>query len=308
MSFVQYITIDQNAAGQRIDNFLLAFFERKIPKSLIYRKLRKGEVRVNKKRIDQTYRLEIGDEVRIPPVQIDQSSTSEAKPLPTQWMAKLENAILYEDESVIVFDKPSGLAVHGGSGVNIGLIEIARHMRPDCKFLELAHRLDRETSGCILIAKKRQVLLDLHEQLRDKTMRKVYHMLVIGQWPKQINKIDAPLKKNTLKSGERMVQVNRAEGKPSVTTFQVLKKFPDATLMAAMPQTGRTHQIRVHAQTAGHPIVGDGKYAPREASQALMKKYGQKRLCLHAYQLTFSLPGMAKPITVMAESPFDSCN
>ena len=294
------MAIDANNAGQRIDNFLLALCKHKVPKSLIYRKLRKGEVRVNKKRIGPSYKLQLNDMVRIPPIQIYDQDDHEPKPLPQHWIDKLSQAVLYEDDEVIVINKPIGLAVHGGTGVNVGLIEISRAMRPECKFLELAHRLDRDTSGCILLAKKRQALLHMHEQLREKTMRKCYHAVVIGTWPKNINKVTAPLKKNTLQSGERMVKVDKIEGKEAVTTFQILKKAKDVTLVAAFPQTGRTHQSRVHAQAAGCAILGDSKYAPKDKSKALLKQYGIKRLCLHAYQLTFQLPG-GEDVTVTSE-------
>lgn len=298
---VYYIEIDDNNAGQRIDNFLLSHFKRQVPKSLIYRKLRKGEVRVNKKRVKAEYRLQLGDQVRIPPITKPEQQADQTTLYRGHWLQKLAKAVLYEDDAVLAINKPSGLAVHGGSGVNVGLIEILRQQRPELKFLELVHRLDRDTSGCILLAKQRKALVDLHAQLRRHEMRKCYHAVVIGHWPKQVNKVDSPLKKNTLQSGERIVRVDRAEGKASVTTFQILKKSTDLTLIAAYPQTGRTHQIRVHCLYAGCPILGDEKYAPREKNRPLMKQYNVKRLCLHAYQLEFVSPVTDKKVTITAQ-------
>lgn len=308
-SQVEHVIIDDNHVGQRVDNFLLAWFPREVPKSLIYRKIRKGEVRVNKKRVKPRYKLELNDDVRIPPVRtaatpsadLTAEHLADTSRLSQQWQAKLNSAVLYEDDALFVINKPSGLAVHGGSGINIGLIEVLRQMRPELKFIELAHRLDRDTSGCIIIAKKRQALLNLHQQLRDAEIKKCYHAVVAGHWPKNINKVDAPLYKNYLKSGERVVKVDHQLGKPSVTTFQILQKSTDLTLVAAFPKTGRTHQIRVHALHAGCPILGDEKYASRKVNQALMQQYHIKRLCLHAYSLTFMSPGTLQPVTVCAE-------
>lgn len=292
---VRFQTVEAGYQEQRIDNYLLAHLKG-VPKSLVYRILRKGEVRVNKKRVKPEYKLQIGDVIRIPPVRV-----AEANPLPSTKLDQvqaLQDHILYEDDVLMVINKPAGLAVHGGSGLQFGLIESLRALRPDAKQMELVHRLDRETSGCILIAKRRSALRSLHEQLRNKTMDKQYLALVRGQWQKHVKLIAAPLLKNTLKSGERVVRVD-AEGKPSETRFRIIEKFDQCTLVEASPITGRTHQIRVHALHAGHPIACDPKYGDVEFDQ-LVQQYGLNRLFLHAHQLTFSHPQTAKPVTVNA--------
>jgi 23S rRNA pseudouridine955/2504/2580 synthase len=296
---VSYLIIDENHHGQRVDNFLLGHFK-KVPRSVIYRILRKGEVRVNKKRVDPTYRLNQGDEIRIPPVK--QNFTEQDIKVNPNIASVLEKSILYEDDSILVLNKPAGLPVHGGSGNPAGLIELFRVMRPDYKFLELVHRLDRDTSGCLLLAKKSSVLKQLHQMLREHTIRKTYHALVIGVWPKAVNRVDGALEKNTLKSGERRVRVSD-EGKPSVTTFQILKIYDGLTLIAAFPETGRTHQIRVHTKETGHPILGDDKYGNFEMNEKLAKAYHMHRMCLHAAKLNFIHPATQKEIVV--EAPYD---
>ena len=296
MQKVQHITVIKDREGQRIDNFLLAHVG-KIPKSLVYRWLRKGEVRVNKKRVKQTYRVVCDDIVRIPPVFLE-PNTSEEK-LKKLDFSYLEDFILYEDKDFIVMNKPTGLAVHGGSGLDSGLIERLRVLRPNEKKLELVHRLDRDTSGCILIAKKYSILTYFHEQLRERKVKKVYHALVSGLWPKSITKIDKPLKKFVPSSGERFVRVDQ-EGKASLTTTRVLESFSDCTLVQASPHTGRTHQLRVHLQSVGHPILGDRKYSKRELDKPFMDK-GLNRLFLHAYELTFIKPGTDESMTIRAE-------
>ena len=295
---VQFVTIDDNHAGQRIDNFLVTFLKG-VPKSRVYRILRKGEVRVNKKRIKPVYRLEDGDIVRVPPVRMD-----DEKELPNvklEKVATLEQNIIYEDNYLIVMNKPSGIAVHGGSGLKFGLIEGLRALRPDAKALELVHRLDRDTSGCILIAKRRSTLRALHEQLREKTVEKNYHALVQGQWSKEDKAVNAPLLKNTVQSGERIVRVN-PEGKESYTKFKILQRFEDCTLVQASPVTGRTHQIRVHTLHAGHPIAGDDKYGDKEFDKK-MKKNGLNRLFLHSASIRFFHPNEEK--TMFFEAPYD---
>ncbi len=282
---VQIDEIDEDRAGQRIDNYLMTRLKG-VPKTLIYRIVRKGEVRVNKGRIKANYRLRCGDMVRIPPVRVS------AKELPHagKWLKEsVESSIIYEDERLIVVNKPSGLAVHGGSGISLGLIETLRDARPSEPFLELVHRLDRDTSGCLMIAKKRSALRDLHEQMRTGKIQKTYWALVGGRWPSRKQQINAPLKKNTLQSGERIVRVD-PEGKASLTRFKVMDRFGDCTLVEASPITGRTHQIRVHALHAGHAIIGDDKYATKEINQ-LFKARGVKRLFLHAVRLDIRLPG-----------------
>jgi len=289
----QDISIDE--ADQRLDNYLMSRLKG-VPKSMVYRIVRKGEVRVNKKRVKPDYRLKAGDQVRIPPVRV-----AKGPQLPNPNLEKiqeLEHCILYEDDAVIVVNKPSGTAVHGGSGLSFGLIEGLRALRPKQKFLELVHRLDRETSGILLIAKKRSALKSLHAQLRDKTVDKTYVALVHGEWPGNKRKVDAPLQKNTLKSGERIVRVN-SEGKASLTRFAVKQRFNGATLVEAMPVTGRTHQIRVHAQYAGHPIAQDPKYGLR-AFDLKMEELGLQRLFLHATRIQFTHPITDKKMDISA--------
>lgn len=283
---VRFVEVDPDQAGQRIDNFLRTQLKG-APKSLIYRILRKGEIRVNKKRVKPDSRLAAGDVIRIPPVRI--SERGEAAPVGNGLAEHLEQAILYESDSLLVINKPSGLAVHGGSGVSLGLIEALRQIRPDSRFLELVHRLDRDTSGCIMVAKKRSMLRFLHDALRHRQVHKIYQALVVGRWERRQQVVDAPLLRFELKSGERMVKVHE-DGKPSVTRFQVLRRFQDvATLVEARPLTGRTHQIRVHTQFAGHPIVGDVKYT-QDADNASFRAMGVKRLMLHAARLELELP------------------
>jgi 23S rRNA pseudouridine955/2504/2580 synthase len=292
---VQFVTIDSDLEGQRIDNYLRTFLKG-VPKSLIYRILRKGEVRVNKKRVKPEYKLQANDELRIPPVRV-----SEPTDLPSTKLnkvASLESHILYEDDWLIVLSKPSGTAVHGGSGLSFGVIEALRALRPQQKFLELVHRLDRDTSGCLLIAKKRSALKHLHEQLRDKKVDKRYQALVAGQWPANRFKVKAPLLKNTLKSGERVVLVDE-EGKPSETRFRILESFNNASLIEASPITGRTHQIRVHCLHAGHPIACDNRYGDDDFANRT-HKLGLKRLFLHAHSLAFIHPNTDERVSFKA--------
>jgi len=289
-SNVQLDVISEEIAGQRIDNYLLTRLKG-APRTLIYRILRKGEVRVNKGRIKPDYRLQAGDSVRIPPVRLP--APNEPALVGQGILNALEASILYEDKALIVVNKPAGLAVHGGSGLDFGVIEAMRQLRPQCDQLELVHRLDRDTSGCLMIAKRRSMLRHLHAALRgdDETDRvtKRYIALVRGRWPGSTRRVHAPLLKNNLRSGERMVEVN-PEGKESLTEFSVLRRFGDfATLVEARPITGRTHQIRVHAKHAGHPIAGDPKYGDDEFSQKI-RALGGKRLFLHAASLTTDLP------------------
>jgi 23S rRNA pseudouridine955/2504/2580 synthase len=293
---VQFVTIDPDLEGQRIDNYLRTFLKG-VPKSLIYRILRKGEVRVNKKRVKPEYKLQANDELRIPPVRV-----SEPTDLPSTKLNKvssLESSILYEDDWLIVLNKPSGTAVHGGSGLSFGVIEALRALRPQQKFLELVHRLDRDTSGCLLIAKKRSALKSLHEQLRDKKVDKRYQALVSGDWPANRYKVKAPLLKNTLKSGERVVLVDE-EGKPSETRYRILESFDQATLVEASPITGRTHQIRVHCLHAGHPIAADNRYGDKSFEERT-QKLGLKRLFLHAHSLAFIHPNTDERVSFKAQ-------
>ena len=295
---VQWVDIHSDQAGRRIDNFLLMYLKG-VPRALVYRILRKGEVRVNKGRVKPEYKLQRGDRVRIPPVRV---ASARAPAGISQGLAKfLAKAVIYEDKDVMVMNKPSGLAVHGGSGVTLGLIESLRQLR-DERFLELVHRLDRDTSGCVMVAKSRGSLRYLQQQLRDGKITKIYRSLVIGHWPVQRTHIDVPLLKNQLVSGERIVRAvadGVAGAKPSRTEFRVLEHYTNATLLEVRPITGRTHQIRVHCQTAGHSIIGDDKYGDCGCGH-LFRDLGFKRLCLHASQLNF-VGYSGKTIRVVAQ-------
>ncbi|TBL98803.1 23S rRNA pseudouridine(955/2504/2580) synthase RluC [Hafnia paralvei] len=296
---VKLVTIAADEAGQRIDNFLRNQLKG-VPKSMIYRIVRKGEVRVNKKRIKPEYKLQSGDEVRIPPVRIAERDDAPVS-AKLDKVAALNDCIIFEDDYLLVLNKPSGTAVHGGSGLSFGVIEGLRALRPEARFLELVHRLDRETSGVLLVAKKRSALRALHEQLRMKGMQKDYLALVRGQWQSHCKVVQAPLLKNILQSGERIVRVN-AEGKPSETRFKVEERFENATLVKASPVTGRTHQIRVHTLHAGHPIAFDDRYGDREFDSEL-KGTGLDRLFLHAAALRFEHPNTGEIMRV--EAPLD---
>lgn len=283
---VRLVEVAPEFAGQRIDNFLITYLKG-VPKTLIYRILRKGEVRVNKGRIKPEYKLQAGDVVRVPPVRVPERD--EPVPVAQGLLQRLEAAIVHEDKGLIVLNKPAGIAVHGGSGLSFGVIEAFRQLRPDAKELELVHRLDRDTSGLLMIAKKRSMLRHLHEQLRGDGVDKRYMALVRGNWPTAQKQVRAPLLKSNLRSGERMVEVNE-EGKEALTLFKVLRRFGDfATMVEARPITGRTHQIRVHALHAGHCIAGDPKYGDEDFSREI-RDLGGKRLFLHAYALTVPLP------------------
>ncbi len=293
---VRLLTIDSANVGQRIDNFLMAVLKG-VPKSLVYRLLRTGQVRVNKGRIKQTYRLQVDDVVRVPPVSVSPEGEQEK---PSKGLCNaISKSIIYEDENLIIIDKPSGIAAHGGSGVANGVIEIMRTIRPEEKGVELVHRLDRQTSGCLMLAKNRSTLLELHELLRDSLIDKRYYALVHGYWEDDERTVNLPLLKDRAESGIRHVRVSQ-EGQPSTTRFKVERHFShQMTLVEAKPLTGRMHQIRVHTAHTGHPILGDETYGKRTLNRAL-KKQGLKRLFLHAHCLTFMLPSTMKKISVTA--------
>lgn len=294
---VQFVDIDDDMAGQRIDNFLRNQLKN-IPKSVVYRIVRKGEVRVNKKRVKAEYKLQAGDLVRIPPVTVQE--TPEQAPVSTQLnkVAALESHIIFEDEHVLVVNKPSGLAVHGGSGLKFGVIEALRALRPQARFLELVHRIDRDTSGILLVAKKRSALRHLQAQFREKTVQKYYFALVMGNWKPSCKVVNAPLLKNEVNS---IVRVN-PNGKASETRFKIIEAFKQATLLQASPITGRTHQIRVHTQYTGHPIAWDDRYGdPR--FDAYTAKVGIDRLFLHAANIIFQHPANGE--TVEVHAPLD---
>ncbi len=291
---VKFVEIDEDMSGQRIDNFLRNQLKN-IPKSMIYRILRKGEVRVNKKRIKAEYKLQPGDTVRIPPVK--RTSEPDSQPVSTKLnkVAGLEQHIIFEDEHLLILNKPSGIAVHGGSGLKFGAIEALRALRPEARFLELVHRIDRDTSGILLVAKKRSALRQLQAQFREKTVQKYYVALVRGQWKNSCKVVNASLLKNEVNS---IVRVN-PKGKLSETRFKVLEKFEHATLIQASPITGRTHQIRVHTQYAGHPIGWDERYGD-PIFDAYMSKVGLNRLFLHAANIQFIHPGSAEKCEISA--------
>ena len=291
---VQFVEIDDDFAGQRIDNFLLARLKN-VPKSMIYRIVRKGEVRVNKKRIKPEYKIQEGDIVRIPPVKLPESTAPELPNVKLAKVSELESCIIYEDDHLLILNKPSGTAVHGGSGLKFGAIEALRALRPDARFLELVHRIDRDTSGILLIAKKRSALRRLQEQFRNKTVQKYYFALVMGQWKSTCRVVNVPLLKNEVNS---IVRVNQ-NGKPSETRFKILEKFEQATLIQASPITGRTHQIRVHAQHAGHPIGWDDRYGDRRFD-AYSGQFGLDRLFLHAATIKFTHPSTEELMDISA--------
>lgn len=304
---VQILTVDPDCAGQRVDNFLLARLKG-VPKSRIYRLLRKGEVRVNKGRVKPEYKLQGGDAVRVPPIRL--AEAGEQVPVGPELAAKLEASILFEDECMMAVNKPPGVAVHGGSGVQVGLIEALRQMRPAVKFLELVHRLDRETSGVILVAKKRASLKVLQAQFRDKSeqmslagIKKTYWALVDGAWPLGRTVVDEPLLRAETASGDRIVKVSSA-GKPSKTLFGLVRALRGASWVEATPVTGRTHQIRVHARIVGCPLLGDDKYGI-DAVNAKLRAQGLRRLCLHAAKLQFAHPRTGEMLTLEAPMPED---
>lgn len=297
-SQVQLVEINEDQCDQRLDNFLIARLKG-VPKSRIYRIVRKGEVRVNKGRVDVNYRLVTGDVVRIPPVRV--AERTEESYVPQGLQALLQEGILFEDEGFLIVNKPAGYAVHGGSGVSSGIIEGLRLIRPEAHFLELVHRLDKDTSGCLIIAKKRSVLKLLHELFRDNHIHKTYVALLAGQWARKKLVVNAPLLKNISKGGERMVVISQA-GKEAETLFRRLKLFSDATLVEAAPKTGRTHQIRVHAASLGHPIVGDERYGRDEINRRFKDK-GYKRMFLHAERLKFQHPVTGVSLNILAPLP-----
>lgn len=293
---VRHVEVDASRAGQRLDNFLLGLLKG-VPKSRVYRVLRRGEVRVNSARAAPSYRVQPGDRVRLPPIRLARGTTADDAPR-LGWLAQ---RILYEDDDLLVIDKPAGLAVHGGSGVHTGLIEALRRLRPAAATLELAHRLDRATSGCLLIAKRRTPLLALHDMLRRGDVEKHYLALVKGRWRGGAREISAPLARDRIRRGERVVGVSR-DGRAAQSRFAPRGVFGPATLMEVTLHTGRMHQARVHAAHAGHPIAGDDKYGDREFNREL-RGYGLRRLFLHAARLEFAHPQSGARIEVTAELP-----
>ena len=296
---VTFHNVDREYAGQRLDNFLIRLLKG-VPKSRIYRLLRKGEVRVNKGRAKPEMRLNEGDSVRIAPIRVSQQNNEAPS---SHLRNRLKHSIIFEDDGFIIINKPSGIAVHGGSGVSFGVIEGLRADRPESKFLELVHRLDKETSGCLMLAKSRAVLIEIQQAMQKNNVAKSYLALVKGQWPKGKSTVNAPLKKNQLSSGERLVRVD-VSGKPSVTHFKVAQKYSEANLVEVALETGRTHQIRVHCQFSNQPIAGDEKYGDRQFNES-MKGLGLKRLFLHASRLSFKHPLSGEKIQLEAPLPDD---
>ncbi len=291
---VRHERIDETAAGQRIDNYLLRL-AKGVPKSHIYRILRSGEVRVNGGRVQATYRLAPGDEVRIPPIRVAEpqrgAPAPAGKPLP----------VVYEDDALMVIDKPAGKAVHGGSGVSYGVIEQLRTQRPELRMLELAHRLDRETSGLLIVAKKRAALTALHDMMREGRMEKRYLALVAGRWSNPLQHVKAPLHKYLTAEGERRVRVSE-EGKPSHSIVRLVKRWADYSLVEVELRSGRTHQIRVHLTHLGFPLCGDDKYGDFALNKRLEAE-GLKRMFLHAAKLAFAHPLSGEPLSFEAALP-----
>lgn len=300
--------VDEDSAGQRLDNFLIRQLKG-VPKTHVYRIIRSGEVRINKGRASADTRLEAGDVVRLPPVRVSDKVAEKAeRPAPAR-----EFPVLLEDEHLIAIDKPAGVAVHGGSGVSFGVIEQLRQARPASKFLELVHRLDRETSGILLVAKKRSALTHLQDQFRERETGKTYLALVTGTWPANKKVIDLPLHKYLQADGERRVRVTTADdpdGMRSITLVKVrstvparlVQGLPEMTLLEVTIKTGRTHQIRVHLASQGHPIVGDDKYGDFDLNKRL-QKLGMKRMFLHAWRLQFNHPVSGERVALAAELP-----
>jgi len=298
---VRLITVDEGGAGQRLDNFLLRHLKG-VPKTHVYRIIRSGEVRVNKARAGADTRLDVGDVVRVPPVRTSDAAARKAeRPAPAR-----EFPVLLEDEHLIALDKPAGVAVHGGSGVSFGVIEQLRQARPEARFLELVHRLDRETSGILLIARKRSALKHLQDQFRERETGKTYLALVLGDWPERLKVIDAPLHKYVQPdSGERRVKVvarDDADGQRAITLVKVRERLPGFSLLEVTIKTGRTHQIRVHLAAQGHPIAGDDKYGDFERNKALQKQ-GLRRMFLHAWRLQFTHPASGERTELLAPLP-----
>lgn len=293
---VRYVEASEGDVGQRLDNFLMRVF-RAVPKSHIYRVLRKGEVRVNGKRAKPEQRLVLGDRIRIPPIRVDATAVPQKPSGSLQQF--ISGTIIHEDRDILIINKPAGVAVHGGSGLAFGVIEALRNARPELTELELVHRLDRDTSGCLILAKRRAALRELHAALREREMTKRYLALVGGRWTLGKKTLDLPLLTNQKQGGERIVRVHQ-EGQSALSTFAPQRVFGKlATLMDVEIGTGRTHQIRVHAAYAGHPVAGDEKYGDKQCNDAL-RSFGLRRMFLHAHTLEFARPGSGEPFTITA--------
>ncbi len=294
---VSQLIVGSDSAQRRLDNFLLSYLKG-LPRPRVYRMIRSGEVRVNKRRARPSYRLVPGDVIRVPPfAQIDKGFRPRPRQASSKWLTE---RVIYEDHDLLILDKPAGLAVHGGSGLSFGVIELLRAANPRSKCLELAHRLDRDTSGCLLIAKRRSSLRKLHQMFRDGKVDKTYLALLAGRWRGGRRVVDSPLYTQHRQGGERHVQVHK-DGKSAMTQIEPQVRFDRATLVNAQLLTGRTHQIRVHAASVGHPVLGDRRYGGDDSF--LEKKLGLTRLFLHAAVLNFESPSYDMRIAV--ESPLD---
>jgi 23S rRNA pseudouridine955/2504/2580 synthase len=298
---VHRLKVDDEQENQRLDNFLMSRLKG-VPKSRIYKLVRGGEVRINGGRVAVSYRLQIGDEVRIPPVRVATPAETPVLRLPPG-VNKLVPRIIYRDEALIALNKPAGMAVHGGSGISRGVIEQMRLELPECRYMELVHRLDRETSGVLLIALKRRALVGMHEAMRAGKIEKRYFTLVAGRWPNLVQHVKLPLHKRVDDNGEKRVTV-RDDGQTAHTIFRRLQSFADFTLLEAELKTGRTHQIRVHASHLGFPIAGDDKYGDFDLNKTLAKQ-GLKRMFLHAAKLVFAHPITGEPMLIEAPLPAD---
>ncbi len=306
---IRHVRIEEDSAGQRLDNFLVKLLKG-VPKTHVYRVIRSGEVRVNKGRVGADTRLALGDDVRVPPIRVSAPAKDSALPVPPR-----EFPVVFEDDWLLALDKPAGVAVHGGSGVSFGVIEQLRRARPEARFLELVHRLDKETSGLLLLAKKRSALLALQAQLRERgterSMAKSYAALVAGRWPDNLKVIDVPLHKYLDSAGERRVRTvddAHADGRRAITLVRVARHFADWTLLDVTLKTGRTHQIRVHLADAGHPIAGDDKYGDRALNRSLARggavpETRFERMFLHAKGLRFAHPASGEPMALEAPLP-----
>ncbi len=302
---MKHLHVDEGSAGQRLDNFLMRELKG-APKTLIYRIIRSGEVRINKGRAQAETRLEVGDEVRVPPLRLAPADEAKARAVPAR-----EFPVLFEDEHLLVIDKPAGVAVHGGSGVSFGVIEQLRRARPEARFLELVHRLDKETSGLLLIAKKRSALTALQDQFRQRETGKTYAALVIGAWPANLKVVDVALHKYLDAAGERRVRAVGADdedGRRSISLVRIVRSYAAYTLLDVTIKTGRTHQIRVHLQSSGHPIVGDDKYGDFALNHALARGEAVpgvrfERMFLHARRLAFDHPATGARIELETPLP-----
>ncbi|MDE2398392.1 MAG: RluA family pseudouridine synthase [Burkholderiales bacterium] len=294
------MTVDSESAGQRLDNFLIRVLKG-VPKTHVYRVIRSGEVRVNKGRASADTRVAAGDDIRLPPVRVAEKPAAPAVPA-------REFPVLFEDEHLLAIDKPSGVAVHGGSGVSSGVIEQLRRARPEARFLELVHRLDKETSGVLLLAKKRSALTAVQDQFRARDTAKIYAAFVFGAWPAKLKLIDQPLHKTLDAAGERHVRVvspTHEHGRRSITIIRSVRRVGENCLLEVSLKTGRTHQIRVHLAHAGHPIVGDPKYGDFARNKAFARETGFGRMFLHAAELAFDHPADGSRITLRSPLPAD---